>query len=56
MLQSAEEGGLPRGASRSSRKDRSRFTDTELGHYALPSGPNEVRVPQRTTGYEVAID
>ena len=56
ILQSAEEGELPRSASRSSRKGRSRFMDAELGTYALPSGPNEVRAPHRSMGYELAID
>ncbi len=56
MLQSTEEGELPRSASRSSQKRRSRFMDAEPGPYALPSGSNEVRVPQRTTVYELAID
>ena len=58
MPQSAEEGELPRSASRSSRKRRPIFMDAELGPYALPSGSNEVRVPQRTTVHdnELAID
>ena len=56
MLQAAEEGELPRSASRSSQKGGSRFMDANPGPYALPSGTNEVRVPQRNTVYKSAID
>ena len=56
MLQPAEEGELPCSASRSSQKGRSRLMDAEPVPYALPSGSNEVCVPQRTKVYKLAID
>ena len=56
MLQSTEEGELPRSASRGSRKGRPIFMDAGLGPYALPFGANEVGVPQTNTGYELTID